>query len=86
MKTNTIGTNNTVLGNAADVTLNNLTNATAIGYNAKVASSNALILGDAATVRVGIGTSNPNLDSKLEELVIFTVATKSISECLMQLP
>ncbi len=44
-------------GSGADATSNNLTNATAIGYNTKVAISNALILGNGANV--GIGTSSP---------------------------
>ncbi len=58
---NTTGSNNTFLGFAADVTVNNLTNATAIGYNAKVAESNALILGGTGSdaVKVGIGTVSP---------------------------
>ena len=54
---NTTGNNNTAIGNYADVSAPNLTNATAIGYNAKVGSSNSLVLGDNANV--GIGTSAP---------------------------
>ena len=42
--------------------MNNLTNATAIGYNAKVSASNSLVLGNDANV--GIGTSSPT--EKLE--------------------
>ena len=41
----------------ADVSSDNLTNATAIGYNTKVSRSNSLILG--AGVNVGIGTGAP---------------------------
>lgn len=58
LSTNTTGTGNTTLGALADVLANNLTNATAIGYNTKVAISNALILGNGANV--GIGTTSPN--------------------------
>lgn len=54
---NTSGANNTYLGYLADGTTGTLTNATAIGYNAKVAASNSMVLGD--NVNVGIGTSTP---------------------------
>ncbi len=58
--------NNTFVGAETDATINNLTNATAIGYNAKVGASNALILGGtgADVVNVGIGITTPiyNLD------------------------
>ncbi|MBK7183936.1 MAG: hypothetical protein IPH89_14010 [Bacteroidetes bacterium] len=54
---NTSGTLNTYLGYNADATVNNLTNATAIGANAVVSQSNSLILGNGANV--GIGTSTP---------------------------
>ncbi len=54
---NTIGTLNTAIGAGADVLSNNLTNATAIGANAKVGASNSLVLGDNANV--GIGVSVP---------------------------
>jgi hypothetical protein len=59
---NTTGDYNTALGKGADVTTGDLTNATAIGYNAKVAASNSLVLGGTGddAVNVGIGTSNPN--------------------------
>jgi hypothetical protein len=45
---NTTGTNNTALGKAADVTSPNLTNATAIGFDAKVNASNKVRIGNAA--------------------------------------
>lgn len=38
---------------------NNLQRASAIGYNAKVAVDDGLILGDSTLVKVGIGTANP---------------------------
>ncbi len=58
---NTSGSRNTFLGAYSDVTVNNLTNATAIGYNAKVGASNALVLGGIGTdaVNVGIGITTP---------------------------
>lgn len=55
--TNTTGSFNTFLGAYADATQGGLTNATAIGWEAKVGQSNALILGNNADV--GIGTSTP---------------------------
>jgi trimeric autotransporter adhesin len=58
------GSNLTFIGNnagKAPATSNGLTNATAIGYNAQVTTSNSLILGNG--VNVGIGTTAP--DSKL---------------------
>ncbi len=61
---NTIGSQNTFIGTGAGVSASNpgLQNATAIGYNASVTVSNALILGNG--VNVGIGTTA--LANKLE--------------------
>lgn len=58
---NTTGYYNTFIGTDADATAGTFTNATAIGYNAKVGQSNALILGGTGTnsVNVGIGTTTP---------------------------
>jgi hypothetical protein len=60
---NTTGSNNTFLGYLSDITASglNLTNVTAIGYNAKVATSNSLVLGGtaASAVNVGIGNTAP---------------------------
>jgi hypothetical protein len=53
----TSGSNSTFVGANANVTADNLTNATAIGYNAQVGESNALVLGNGAMV--GIGTPTP---------------------------
>ncbi len=64
---NTTGTFNTALGYLADVTVANLTNATAIGANAKVSASNSLVLGSSANV--GIGTSSPS--AKLDVIGTF---------------
>jgi trimeric autotransporter adhesin len=60
--TNTTGNFNTFVGSQTDALLNNLSNATAIGFNAKVGASNSLVLGNLANV--GIGTSTPT--NKLE--------------------
>lgn len=58
LASNRQGTNNTAIGYQADVADSNLTNATAIGAGAKVGISNALVLGNNASV--GIGTSSPS--------------------------
>lgn len=54
---NTTGSQNTFLGINADASVNNLTNATAIGSNAVVGASNSVVLGNGANV--GIGESAP---------------------------
>ncbi|HET9824581.1 MAG TPA: tail fiber domain-containing protein, partial [Chitinophagaceae bacterium] len=59
------GSNNTAIGYGADVLTDGLTNATVIGYNAKISQSNSLILGN-SDVNVGIGTTSPNTSSVLE--------------------
>ncbi|MCP4125691.1 MAG: hypothetical protein GY753_01350, partial [Gammaproteobacteria bacterium] len=61
---NITGSYNTALGFGADVALysDNLTNATAIGYWARVSTSNSLVLGGtgAYAVNVGIGVTSPD--------------------------
>ncbi len=57
LSVNTTGDYNTALGFGADVSSNNLSNATAIGANTVVSASNSLVLGSGANV--GIGTSSP---------------------------
>jgi hypothetical protein len=64
--TNTTGSNNTLLGSNADVLVNNLTNAAALGFRAGVSQSNSLVLGSingvngaTADTKVGIGTTAP---------------------------
>jgi trimeric autotransporter adhesin len=71
--TNTSGSRNTTMGAFTDVLTFNLTNATAIGANARVDCDNCLVLGsvngiNSATndVKVGIGTTNPNSSAALE--------------------
>ena len=58
-----IGSNNTFIGSTADLTSTglNVTNATAIGYNAHVGQSNSIVLGGlgANVVKVGIGNTAP---------------------------
>jgi len=70
---NSTGSNNTFLGtNAGNVgSANNLTNATAIGYNTQVTASNTVILGSGANV--GIGTTAPT-----HKLTVIGNATKSL--------
>lgn len=55
---NVTGNFNTMIGYRACTGASNLTNATAIGANAIVGASNAIVLGD-ATVNVGIGVAVP---------------------------
>ncbi|RIV25367.1 hypothetical protein DYU11_08680 [Fibrisoma montanum] len=56
-RANVAGINNTFIGFRADAGANGLSNATAIGNNAKVNVSNAVVLGNGANV--GIGNSAP---------------------------
>lgn len=63
---NTTGERNTLLGNDSDLETSNLTNATALGNQAFVSASNALVLGSIigingaiASTSVGIGTTSP---------------------------
>jgi trimeric autotransporter adhesin len=59
--TNVSGSNNTFIGTQADAGLPGLTNAAAIGFNAKVRVNNAIVLGDPdnTSLNVGIGTDSP---------------------------
>jgi trimeric autotransporter adhesin len=82
-KANTTGSNNTFIGASADagVGLGDLTNATAIGYNATVSQSNSLVLGSSA-VSVGIGTSAPN--TKLQVVGNIRVGTSGTLGCVQR--
>jgi trimeric autotransporter adhesin len=62
--TNTTGTSNTYLGNAAAGSAA-LTNATAIGANASVTTSNTVVLGSGATVVIGASAASAS-PAKLE--------------------
>lgn len=60
---NVRGSYNTFLGHTANSTgsfASSLERSTALGYNALVGKSDAVVLGDSISVRVGIGTSTPN--------------------------
>ncbi|MGO9270578.1 MAG: tail fiber domain-containing protein [Terriglobia bacterium] len=70
----TTGSNSTFVGANATATVDGLTNATAIGYNAQVAESNALVLGNGAMV--GIGTSTPQYTLDVHGTGNFTGAVK----------
>lgn len=61
LATNVTGTFNTGLGHFTDVGFSDLTNATAIGFSARVDSSNSIVLGGtgANEVNVGIGVPGP---------------------------
>lgn len=70
---NTTGNRNTAIGYLADVATGNLENATAIGTYARVASSNAIVLGAVKGVNsfpyntnVGIGTISPDTSAMLD--------------------
>jgi len=62
LSSNTIGNNNMALGHLANVLSNNLSNATAIGYNSQVGCTNCLVLGGTGVnaINVGIGTNTPS--------------------------
>jgi trimeric autotransporter adhesin len=75
------GKNNTALGTGASFSTGSLTNASAIGANAVVGESNALVLGgisgvrgQTASVNVGIGTTTPK--SALD-VIAYSVASGS---------
>ncbi|MDR0232019.1 MAG: tail fiber domain-containing protein [Dysgonamonadaceae bacterium] len=50
--TNTVGNNNTAIGSFADVNAINLTNATAIGYNAKALTSDQVVIGNTKVMSI----------------------------------
>ena len=64
---NTTGTYNTAIGNYADVTSGGLTNAMAIGYNAKVESSNKVRIGNTAVNVIGGQVAWSNLSDIREK-------------------
>jgi hypothetical protein len=85
----TTGSNNTFVGAVSGfiadgvTTPNNLTNATAIGYNAQVTASNSLILGGtgASSVNVGIGTTSPNTRLTVAGVITSTSTAPTLSSC-----
>lgn len=58
MFTNRSGYNNTLLGHIADVGVDGLNNATAIGYKAVVNASNSIQLGNASVTKIYSGVGN----------------------------
>ncbi len=60
--TNRTGSNNTFVGSNAEPSVNNLTNATAIGADAVVGQNNAVVLGKDADVGVRTSTPRAELD------------------------
>ena len=71
--TNTSGSNNTLVGYNADVGSNNLTNATAIGANAVVATSNTIRLGAAGIAYVKSDAQyDSSSDRRLKENIVKT--------------
>jgi hypothetical protein len=75
-QTNTSGSNNTFLGQKADASTGTLSYATAIGSDAVVGASNALVLGGTGpyAVSVGIGTSTPQYTLDVQGTGNFTGA------------
>lgn len=75
-QSNTTGVNNTIIGANANVDVNNLQFATAIGAGATVGQSYSLVLGGtgANAVKVGIGTTTP-----AENLQISSTTNSNIS-------
>jgi hypothetical protein len=76
------GSQNTIIGTDADALVNNLNNATAIGYEAKVASSNSIQLGNTSVTNVktsGTITAGtvtyPNAHNSTEGQVLTTDAS-----------
>lgn len=90
-RTNTGGVTNTFLGFRADAAAN-LTNATAIGANARVTTSNALVLGNSTNVGIGntaptarlhVTSGNTNQSGlRLENLTYASTATINASKFL----
>ncbi len=77
------GTGNTFLGMFANTLTANISNATAIGYNALVSASNSLVLGGNGSdaVNVGIGTPAPrtNLEILSENPSTFALPATTIT-------
>ena len=76
---NVTGDYNTALGVRARVTVDGLTNATAIGSNAQVSQSNSLVLGNNA--KVGIGTTAPTstLDVQGSQALAYVTASANLN-------
>ncbi len=68
--TNTTGSNNTFVGAGSDAAANNLTNATAIGYNARVDASDKVRIGNSSITAIEgqVAWSYPS-DARLKEAI-----------------
>ena len=80
----TVGNNNNFIGAYADATTINLTNATAIGYNAKVGASNSMVLGGTGVdaVKVGINTTTPTERLEIQGSVKIVDGTQGAGKVL----
>lgn len=78
---NITGVYNTALGYSANVGAGGLVNATAIGANAMVSTSNSLVLGSA--VNVGIGTSAPTAKLEIAGQIKITGGSPGAGKLLM---
>lgn len=80
-QTHTTGQYNTLLGYGAEVGSSALTNAAAIGFNARVAVSDAIVLGDASNggMKVGIGTDSPAYRLDVKGVINMRIGSNSPS-------
>jgi len=71
---NTTGSNNIFIGDSSNTTTLALTTATAIGFCAKVSTSNSMVLGDTALypINVGLGTAAPEAKLHIKGDIVFT--------------
>lgn len=72
----TQGTNNLFLGYMADISVDNLTNAIAIGANATVGASNSMVLGNGVNVAIGLSVPDAKLHVKGSDTSAATYALK----------
>jgi len=76
---NTTGADNLFLGTNADVTTGALSNATAIGYNAKAAVSNSMILGGTGAGAVNVGVGVNTFSATPEALLVYQNSSTSFN-------
>jgi hypothetical protein len=71
--TNQVGNQNTLIGRTADVSVNNLSNATALGYNTIVNASNKVRIGNSSVsvIEGQVAWSNPS-DRRLKENIVYS--------------
>ncbi len=82
--TKTMSNKNTFIGAYTDQLVDNLTNVTAIGYNAKVGQSNSMVLGGTAAdaVNVGINTSSPTERLEVQGSIKIVDGTQGVGKLL----